>query len=500
MQGPSFLPEELNQYKSFVTESGLIEALKKRPRDLIEFFEVAAEDEFWSEEHPRIMRSLMQWVTKNYYLDQFPLYMAKRIVTAIQKHFTVFKNWLYFKPSLFFTVTLTVENQTIVVNSLLFGVSSPFFHNLFKNQCFNKFREEWTLTKTTLPLFRLVEEYLLKGEIPDLWRYERPVILALMQQAKVWSLPLLVKECAAILHRYIDKNNVVETLIQAHQQFFNDWKRDAATVFNNQEWGLKIVLERESDLKVEVLNFKQETLELFYTLAPWITHLAFKGHLSEDLFYEELVSKCPRLVGMDLSNSIHYANQFDPLPFNLSDLDVSSCAWIDFSYIREINRQFPNLKNLNLGDNAHLNYMSWGELGRFQQLTILHLARSRQIGDEDLKLISQSCSQVSELDLDECRSFSDKGVVDLIHYCRRLTRLNLSHCYQLTDRSLIEIGSYALLTHLNLTRCIQLTDKGLIHLVQFCRSLKHLTVKQCEFTLKNLELIQRNYPQLEIIY
>jgi F-box/leucine-rich repeat protein 2/20 len=499
MQGPAFLPPHLLYCESFETEEGLFQALTQKPADLVAFFELACADETWCEEHIKLVRTLFRWGAKSYYLSQLPLLYAQRMVKTVQEHYTILKPLLYFRAALFFTVVLTIEHQEIVINSFMFGVSSQFFTELFKINCFNKMRDDWSISDVSFSMFHLVEEHILKGEIGDLWKHSYIEVLALMRLAKRWRFFLLVKECAAILHRYINRENVIETLLQAHRQFFIEWKQDCCEFFNKQGWGIRFLPGRETDLRIEFLDFKQETLEIFELLSPWVTHLVFSEHLSESPFFSELIHRCPKLIGINLSGTSRYIDQFEHMPAHLLELNFSACPWITSSYLAKASRYFPRLKELYLDSDAHLTYIAWGELHHFHQLNALHLKRCYQLTDEDLKLISQACSYLVEIDLEECR-FGDRGITDLIHNCQRLTVLDLSRCYQLTDRSLIELSLHAYyLTHLSLVRCSSFSDKSLLQLLQLRPTLKYLNVKGCNFSLNILEQARHDYPLLELI-
>lgn len=500
MQAPDFLADDLQPYlAAATTEKELFQALARRPEDLIAFFETACEDEVWLVKHLHFVKSVVRWGAKNFYLGRLPVYEAKRLATIIRLHYSLLEPFLFFQPALFLTITLQIEGEARLVNSLLFGTSSRFFKDLFTT-CFNKFVDFWSLSSISLPIFELIEQYVLKGQIGDLWKREEPDILLLMRQAKAWDFPGLAKECAAVLKRYLTPDNVIDTLLQAHRQFFLEWKRVCCEAFNHYGYGLRLLaLEHETDLKVEWLDFKQETLDLFNRLAPFVTHLTFSGELSQSPYYGQVIDLCPRLVGIDLSGSAQYDNQFDDMPGSLIELNLSACAWLRPKHLKEVGYQFLNLKKLSLNSNVQLSYEAWGEFSRLRHLIALHLAGCHQLEDEDLKLISRSCSHLLELDLDECRNLTDGGLFDLIAACPQLTQLTISRCQELTDKTLQELGVRAYqLSELNIVRCVKLTDQGLLQLLRLRPTLKSLNVKSCEFSLRTLEKIRHDYPFLEL--
>lgn len=500
MQGPAFLPQDLIHYETYSNDKELFKALIAKPAEMVDFFELACADQTWSEEHFLLIRSLIRWGAKSYFLGHFPPHLAKRMAAIIQTFFNNLKVFLYFRPSFFLTATFYIEKTAYLVNTLLFGVSSPFFHNILKNLCFNKLKDEWFLTHVSQPIFELVQEFVLKGEIGDLWKHEPEEILKLMKQAKYWDLPSLVKECAVVLKRYINRENVIDQFLQAHKEFFGEWKSECISFFNNLDLGLRIHVGKEADIKIEILNFYQETIELFDRFALWTTHLIFHGSNSESPFYDTIVHKCPKLIGLALINSFHYSKQFDSLPKDLLEMELIACPWLNARILRDISNRFSEITFLNLGSNPQLNYMSWSELNRFSHLNVLNLSQSYQITDEDLKMIIQAASNLIELNLEGCKEVSDRGVVEIVHLCKKLQVFHLNFCNALTDRSLLEIGTYSQISTLSIMKCSGLTDRGLISLVQTCRSLRYLNVKDNNFSISLINEIKKKFFLIELIF
>jgi len=471
MRGPAFLPTTLLPYEAFSTEKELTDALKRNPTDLVIYFELACEDNIWFVEHIKIIRSLLRWGAKTFFLNLLPLDLAKKMVKAIQQQYVLFEPLLYFKSALFFTVFVSVEKEKFLVNSLLFGISSSFFNHLFRSQCFEKLTNECTLSNVKAFLFKLVKKHIENGQIDDLWRYEYNDILSLMRLARSWNIQELVKECTLLLKRYIDRNNVISTLLKANQENFIEWKEECILFFNQQDWGLRFLPGVDKELRVEVLNFQQETLDLFTEISTEVTHLAFKRQLSENSFFKSFVDICPKLVGVDLSTSLKYTNQFECFPKQLTYLNVSDCIWLSVEHLKTIINLFPHLSSIDLGSNVQLNYLCWIELQHFNYLTSLSIAHCYQINEKDLKLIARACPHLIELDMQSCRNINDNGLREVLQYCKQLSKLNISYCTSLTDSTLADIALYAKnLTHLTMNGC-SFTDKGLLQLAKLAPSL-----------------------------
>lgn len=497
MQLPALLPEELAYCEKFADEQALFQGLVQKPSDLIFFFDIAAEDETWCEEHPWLIRSLLRWGAKQLYLHKLPRYSALTMVKAVQRHASVFKSHLYFRPALFYNATLELEALKFPVNSLLYGAMSAYFYERF-NRRYDLFRSDISLTKTTPALLRLVDEHILKGAIADLWKCEKAEILALMRQAKAWDLPLLVEECAVLLRRYIDQDNVVDTLLQAHQEGFSLWKEECYNFLNSHFRGLRFLPGKPEDLYIEWMDYKDETLDLFKRLAPCITHMAFGGRLSASPNFQKAINRCPKLIGLDFSGSEDFFNL--ELPFDLVELNVSACTWLAPGNLRALFYQCPDLKRVHLANNVHLSYLAWSHLNRLTDLVELDVACCSQIGDDELKLISRACPRLAELDLEECKNITDAGILELLNVCPHLAILNLSRCYGLTDKTLTYLGMHALeLSHLTLVRGIGFSEKALARFIRQRNTLRVLDIRQSEFSLQFLIRLKREFPNVTIV-
>jgi F-box and leucine-rich repeat protein 2/20 len=498
MRLPDFLPPELNSYDSYDEDEALFRTLSQKPMDLLTFFEYGVGDDPWANHHITFIKLTLRWAAKQYYLGKVSEAYAKSIGKIIQDHYGLLQPFLLFRPALFFTFRLKIEDQQMLVNSLLFGTSTPFFKNLFLSG-YNSLIDDWQLTRITLNLFHQIEEYIIKGEIKDLWRHDKDQVYALMKQAKDWQLPGLEKECAEILKRYFSKDKILDVILDSQRHFFIPYKTLAFEFFNHHNEGMRFLLGRDSDLKIEILDYKQETLELFAPFAPWVTHLAFSGDLSNEPEFHVLIESCPKLVGIDLSASRSYTGQFSSLPSHLIEMNLSACPWVKPEILQQASVQFPSLKTLELASNVHLNFQTWGMLSRFHQLISLNLSRCHQIDDEDLKQIEKACPHLIEINLEECRQITNKGIGELLLGCRGLINLDISRSTLLTDKTLAEIGIHGnQITHLKLMHGKGFSERGLLQMLRMRSNLSYLNIRGCDFSLQTLAKIKKEYPFLKL--
>ncbi len=495
---PDFLPDELSLYDDSL-DKDLFLALTKNQKDLLTYFEYGIDDDPWARDHAQFIKLTLHWFAKQYYLGKVPESYAGMLAKLVQDHYSSLQPYLIFRPAMFSTIRLQVEDEKFRVNSLLFGASSPFFKGLFSS-CFEKMTDDWILPAVKASVFNSIEEYINSGSIKDLWKQERDQVFDLTRQAKQWQLHKLEIECAEILKRYLTRENVLQAALDAHRQFLIPYKNKTIEFFNQQEHGLKFIPGHDSDFEVELLDYKQETLDLFEEMASTATHLAFNGDLSSAPEFGQLVVKTPRLIGIDLSGSKSYTGQFSYLPGHLLELNLSACSWLKPETLQEVSVKFPSLKVLELANNVHLNFQAWGILNRFRQLVSLNLSRCHQITDGDLKLIEKSLPHLNELSLEECRQVTNKGIVELLANCRSIVNLDISRSNLLTDKTLIEIGVQGgQIANLNIMHSKGYTDKGLLQLLRMRTNLSSLNIKGCDFSIQLIAKIREEYPFLILI-
>lgn len=500
MELPFFLPENLAYCRVCETEEQLFLILSRRLDDFTLFFEHACADETWCEAHTKLLKLMLRWASKSFFLTQFPLYHAKTIVKVIKEHYGMLQPFLFFRPALFYTITFEIEGQLVVANSLAFAIASPFFLERIKHACFERLRDYYVLPNVTFVLFKLVEQYVYTGEIPNLWRNSNAEIYTLMRIAKSWEIHGLVKMCAEVLRRYLNQDNAIDSLLQAHQEGFFDWKKECCNYYNMLNKGIRFVIDHDPGLIVEILDYSDETLATFNRMSKWITHLTFQKEMSTKSEFGELLSHCPRLIGVDLSESSFYAGQFEKIPVNITELGLGHCEWLSGDYLVIASQRFKAIRKLDLSGNLQLNYQAWGNLSHFQDLKILILQHSSQITDSDLSLIAKSSSGLFELNLGNCKSINDQGIIDLFHTCTKINHLDLSNCRSIGDKAIFEIAEKAFeLKRLNLENCSNVTEKALMSLVMLRSLLRYLNIRGCQVSLEAIEKMRHSRPYLQLI-
>ncbi len=291
MECPGFLPDEVKYCTYLPNEEQILASLKKRPSEFILFFEAACDDETWTSQHAGMMRKMLWWITRQFALRRWPLLYAEKAARAIQRHDASLEPHLLFRSALFYSVNIIFEGQSHWVNSLMFAIGSPFFRDKIQAICWEKLQNRMDLPEAIPANFPFIREYIYTGSVKDLWRREFNEVHQLMRQANTWGLTGLVWQCVDVLRRYLEKNNVIEWMLQAHQDNLVEWKHACFQFFNKQGWGLLFLEKGGDQLAIEFLNFDHDTLELFKMFAPYVTHLAFRGVLDDRPTFNELLIK-----------------------------------------------------------------------------------------------------------------------------------------------------------------------------------------------------------------
>lgn len=499
---PLFLPSTLAQYSKAENETDLFQQLSKDPKDFVLFFECAAEDETWSERHSQFMKKAICWLTEQSFQEQLPIWLAERVVTAIQTHFHLLH------PHIPYNLTFNLDGGSVEVNSLFFEASSPLFHNLIRREYKN--HETASITWKELPYqqFQLVAEFIHVGAVKTLWKLQQSDLFALLNSATRIGLSGLALQCQETLKRYIDSENALEMLIQAHTHSWSLLKQTCIEVLNDLSLGVRFPLNQESNsgthrklkpLVMEFLEFSEDSLHLFSRLHSLLTHLICSGTLTEYPAFSDVMKKCPKLIGLDISRSRIFSDRLFDIPAHLEELDLSKCPWLTNGVLKQIVGVCPHLSYLSLASNPQLSSVGWGALQAETSLKALDISRCHQVRDEDFALILRACPHLIELNLEECDKLTDQAFFEIARSLSQLIGLNLSHC-SITNGLLAEILSRCrFLQRLDLTRCLEITERGLLQALKPASALRELTLRHCRIPASALEEIKQQHPLLSLL-
>lgn len=504
MQLPLFLPKYLTiLLKDSKDEWELLDKLKKNTTNFVAFFEFAADDETWSDQHGQFMRPALEWLTEQFFTQKLSQDSAEHITKAVYQHLSVLRAHIPFD------ITFEIDSKDISVNSLLFSANSTFFHELIRIECYNKTKRTLTWNEIPYDRFLLVAEFINSGTIDQLWKLEKDVIFALLHEATRFQTPGLTQFCEETLRRYVNSDNAIDTLIMAHLESWPILKQKCFEVLNQLSLGVKFEevvknhdpIERK-ELKpftLEFLEFSDNSLGVFARLRHLITHLICSGSLTEEASFSYVMQACPHLISLDISRTRTFSDRLIDIPSTIEQLDISKCSWLVNATLKKMIGICPQLTKLSLNSNVQLTFVEWAELQKLRQLKALDISRCHQIHDDDFLLILKACTQVTELSLEECTRLTDRALFEIARNLKYLAILNIARCH-LSDGLLAEITSHCCyLRRLNITRCLAITAKGLLQALKPALELRELNISHCRISDITLEAVREHHPLVKVI-
>lgn len=469
MEMPLLLPPSFDAYRKAQSDEELARMLIQHKNDLISFFGYAADHETWSETHATFMRMVLDFLTNQFSQNRLSADEVQSIASIVQAHILILSGYL---PQ---TIKFDVSGMTFSSNSLMFGAASPQMQELIVQDSRD---QEGTkaikLSGIDPGIFRIIEEFVMTGAVADLWKMQETELTKIHRQATTWGFQGLAHQAEEILARYIMRGNVFEKLLEAHKHNWPLMKKACRTFINQLDLGCRLHETKEAFFAFEFFEFSTPALDIFEKLSQITTHLIFRKKLIEEMPFRAVVNQCPQLVGLDISESLAYDENLQSDPKTILELDLSSCTWLESSYIPLLAKAFPSLKKLVIQNNSQLTYASWAELRLFSELTYLDISRNTQISDDDLRMVLQALPKLTDLKMDECKQVTDRGFFELAHLLPDLTVLSMERC-QLSDGLLKELAQRCQqLKELNVCRCPRLTERGILEAVKQALSLRRL--------------------------
>lgn len=493
MKLPLLIPENLQVYSIAQNDEDLLRELTKLTLDAILFFEYASEDEIWAEAHPVFMREIIFWFSRN----AFEGNLSTEQIKSIEQ--TIHRQYLFLKPFIPLTITIKHKEHDWKVNNLLLGASSPYFQDLLFNECRDKGQTVLVMDEIDPKMIFLLEEYLCFGKIEMLWKTPAQEIRSIITQMAAWGLNSLCEECENILKRYITRENVADTLIEAQIKGWVHLKDACIDLINTHHSGARFgKTDTVESLEFEFLDFKEDSKDIFQQFKSLITHLIFGGTLIQDPHFSKVIHECPKLVGIDLSRTTVLSDRMSDLPSRLKELDISHCPWLTTNALRTIFKTCPNLEKVSLSSNVHIPSSAWPELQKLRRLKSLNISRCQQISDQELRLIAQSCQMLNDLSMENCTKITDRGLFDIPKTLPALYSLNIAF-NDFSDSPLIEFALHCKnLRVLNISHCSNITDKGILEFIRLWPFLNSLNLTDTSIHPDTIKRIQNLNPHLQI--
>lgn len=482
MQLPDFLPEEYNFLKEAESDEHLFKLLFTHPVSVTPFLESALDDGMWSKEHQRAIQLILSGLLALFQrglLQEEPLMQMAKV---IRNHF------LAVKPLLKQDLTIQLKDGAVVISRLLFaGGSSLFYHRALSVQG----KSPLVLDNLTLEQFSPVVEFLCTGSTSYLWKYSQQDIIVIMSQARLWELEALVDQSQETLKRYIDRASVFNMLKFAHEMKYPIIKAACFNFINRMNPRIRFDSTDLSGIRIEILDFKTPTLNLFEKISPLVTSLTCSSQLPADPLFGSLVRQCPNLTGLNISRSVQIGDSLRDIPPDIQELDLSSCPWLRLEHLKEISSRCHAIRRLDLSRNPEIPYSAWSLLKQLRGLEVLDISKCLQVTDQEFKLILLSCRSLSALKVGECSRISEKSFSDIATALPLLTHLDVSKT-SFANTPLVEVAARCQeLQILNVSGCDRITQRGIEECLKLAEKLQEIYLEDIAISEGLIEVMRQ---------
>eukprot|EP00904_Undaria_pinnatifida_P003613 jgi/Undpi1/13252/HiC_scaffold_8.g02914.m1 len=173
----------------------------------------------------------------------------------------------------------------------------------------------------------------------------------------------------------------------------------------------------------------------------------------------------------------------------LVSLELDKARIIKDATFRDMVRRFKNMRSLSLNGTFYVKSQAINALAMAgRQLQKVSLCGFRQLKDEDVQLLLDSCPALTELSVADCTTLGA-----LILFSRQLVTLDVSRCIHISEMSL----DMPALKKLDANWCTKLPDSAVESLVATCLSMEHLGLKGCS-ELHSPNLNSANLKSLDL--
>ncbi|XP_021861357.2 F-box/LRR-repeat protein 3 isoform X1 [Spinacia oleracea] len=168
------------------------------------------------------------------------------------------------------------------------------------------------------------------------------------------------------------------------------------------------------------------------------------------------LSLCPRITDSQLQT----ASSLGPA---LRSLKLTLCRFVTGLGVSDLVSKCPNLVELDLSNATELSDSAAAAISRARNLERLLMVRCKRVSDMGIGCIAVGCKKLKRISLKWCLRVTDLGVGLLALKCKDLCSLDLSYV-PITEKSLTPILQLSYLEDLVLVGCLGIDDDGLAFL------------------------------------
>lgn len=181
---------------------------------------------------------------------------------------------------------------------------------------------------------------------------------------------------------------------------------------------------------------------------------------------------------------------------SLTSLNLSGCWNICGPGIDAVADVCPNLTSLNMYGCDQVKEMYRIATVAASNPNLTHLAVGRRMTDDGLRMLAESCLNLTFFHLRDNERVTDVGIQKVVAGCPNLASLKLSVCANVSFKGLFT-AACPRLTSLTLNGCGNVTDAGIQRVAAFCPNLTSIDLTGCEcVTDTGIEKVAAGCPNL----
>ncbi|XP_006822465.2 F-box and leucine-rich repeat protein 13-like [Saccoglossus kowalevskii] len=224
-----------------------------------------------------------------------------------------------------------------------------------------------------------------------------------------------------------------------------------------------------------------------------------------------LIHKCrPYLIHLNLRGCAHLKKpSFVSIGQckNLQDLNISECSGVNDDMMKDIAEGcsillYLNISHTNIADAslrvlsrccANLQYLSLAYCKRFSDKGLQYLSHSRgcrkliyldlsgctQITQEGYRNMSEGCSNIQSIFLNDNNTLKDECLSAVTSKCHNIRSMSLLGTPHLSDSAIKTLALNRRLQKIRMEGNNRISDLGIKHLAKYCHDLRHVYLSDC---------------------
>jgi len=186
---------------------------------------------------------------------------------------------------------------------------------------------------------------------------------------------------------------------------------------------------------------------------------------------------------------------------NIKTLDVRGCYNLGGPAVASALQRLNNMEHLFLGSIPFDVGNALSFVHKLKHIKSLDLSKNENINNVVLESISNTCSQLNLLVVNECDNITNDGVIKIVRKCRRLKSLGISNCIGITNHVLNTISNFGKkIETLDISGLENMTKRWIQVLERKNKQLKILNLTDCSQLDDNLlENLMKHSFALKVI-